>query len=289
MLSDRVVVMNQGRIEQIGDPKTVYAEAGHGVRAGLRRPGAAAARRCRAPRYGPRWAWSAADALDGKRNLMLAVRPEAVETAGEGYSNATLKVREIVFLGSKTQVLFESAEDDVLIAGLSGAPPAPAGRSDVAVRWPVDATLALPELMGALVLPGYPCTPTAWSSSYAHHPHHQEPDGDRLAMLESYAQYLATPSGRDNRRDGALATLSSLFCLLIGYPFARLMARSWRWRQALLFAALLTPMALSLMVRAFRWTILLGREGQSFSCSSRWGCRRPAGYFSLRWGSSWAL
>ena len=54
-----------------------------------------------------------------------------------------LKVREMVFLGSKTQVLFESAEDDVLLAELSGTPPAQVrpGQS-VAVRWPVDATLA---------------------------------------------------------------------------------------------------------------------------------------------------
>lgn len=57
------------------------------------------------------------------------------------------------------------------------------------------------------------------------------------------------------------ASLSAFFCLLIGYPFARLMIGTTGATQALLFAALLLPMSLSLIVRAFGWTILLGRDG----------------------------
>ena len=80
--------------------------------------------------------------------------------------------------------------------------------------------------------------------------------------LEGYAQYLGDAHNRATVwATVRYATLSSLFCLVLGYPFARLMARSAGWIQALLFAALLLPMALSLMVRAFGWTILLGREG----------------------------
>ena len=80
--------------------------------------------------------------------------------------------------------------------------------------------------------------------------------------VEGYAQYLGDPHNRATVwATVRYATLSSIFCLLVGYPFARLMARSAGWLQALLFAALLLPMALSLMVRAFGWTILLGREG----------------------------
>jgi putative spermidine/putrescine transport system permease protein len=80
--------------------------------------------------------------------------------------------------------------------------------------------------------------------------------------LEGYAKYLGDEHNRATVwATVRYATLSSVFCLLLGYPFARLMARSAGWIQALLFAALLLPMALSLMVRAFGWTILLGREG----------------------------
>lgn len=80
--------------------------------------------------------------------------------------------------------------------------------------------------------------------------------------LEGYAQYLADEHNRSTVwATVRYASLSSLFCLLVGYPFARLMTRTSGAVLASLFAALLLPMALSLMVRAFGWTILLGREG----------------------------
>ena len=146
VLSDRVVVMNRGRVEQIGDPKSVYARpatafvlnfVGQALRLHGMVEGAAvrtAVGLVRTP-----------DAPQGRQNLMLAVRPEAVEigSAGESDNGATLKVRELVFLGSKTQVLFESAGEDVLVAELPGAPPLHVRPgASIAVRWPVDATLA---------------------------------------------------------------------------------------------------------------------------------------------------
>src|SRR6185369_5323316 len=85
---------------------------------------------------------------------------------------------------------------------------------------------------------------------------------DGSPTLQSYARYL----GDEHNRATVWTTIryasySSLACLLLGYPFARLMARTAGTAQALLFAALLLPLSLSLMVRAFGWTILLGREG----------------------------
>src|SRR6185369_6547147 len=80
--------------------------------------------------------------------------------------------------------------------------------------------------------------------------------------LQGYAKFL----GDEHNRATVWTTIryasySSLACLLLGYPFARLMARTAGTAQALLFAALLLPLSLSLMVRAFGWTLLLGREG----------------------------
>ena len=148
VMSDRVVVMNQGRAEQIGAPKSVYAAPAtpfvldfvgqstrlrgtvESVEGGLLRvrtekgmvsvPGSFAA---------------------GTR-VLVAVRPEAVRIH-EGSGN-TLKaiVRDVVFLGSKTHVVFDSAEEDILMAELPGAPPEhlrPGG--EAAVSWPVEATL----------------------------------------------------------------------------------------------------------------------------------------------------
>ena len=85
---------------------------------------------------------------------------------------------------------------------------------------------------------------------------------DGSPTVEGYARYLGDAHNRSTVwATVRYATLSSLLCLVLGYPFARLMAQMTGRAQALLFAALLLPLALSLMVRAFGWTILLGREG----------------------------
>lgn len=80
--------------------------------------------------------------------------------------------------------------------------------------------------------------------------------------IGGYTEYLGDEHNRSTVwATVRYATLTSLLCLFLGYPFARLMTRTTGTVQALLFAALLLPMALSLMVRAFGWTILLAREG----------------------------
>jgi putative spermidine/putrescine transport system ATP-binding protein len=146
VLSDRVVVMNQGRVEQIGDPKTVYAKPASAFVLGF----VGQALRLHGVAEGPavRTALGllrTAKTFDGSKSVMLAVRPEAVELgpAREGDNGAMLRVRELVFLGSKTQVLFESSGEDTLVAELPGAPPPEVTPgASVAVRWPVEATLA---------------------------------------------------------------------------------------------------------------------------------------------------
>jgi putative spermidine/putrescine transport system permease protein len=85
---------------------------------------------------------------------------------------------------------------------------------------------------------------------------------DGAPTLQSYTRYLGDAHNRATVWTTVrYAFLSSLLCLVLGYPFARLMARATGVTQALLFAALLLPLSLSLMVRAFGWTILLSREG----------------------------
>lgn len=85
---------------------------------------------------------------------------------------------------------------------------------------------------------------------------------DGSPTLSGYLQYLGDAHNRSTVwATVRYASLSSLLCLVLGYPFARLMARMTGPAQALLFAALLLPLALGLMVRAFGWTILLSRDG----------------------------
>ncbi|MGE3921874.1 MAG: ABC transporter permease [Lautropia sp.] len=85
---------------------------------------------------------------------------------------------------------------------------------------------------------------------------------DGRPTLSNFVSYLGDAHERASvTATIRYATLSGLICLLLGYPFARLMVRIGGRAQLLLFAALLLPMSLSLIVRAFGWTILLSRGG----------------------------
>lgn len=58
-----------------------------------------------------------------------------------------------------------------------------------------------------------------------------------------------------------LAALTTLVCLAIGYPAAFALAWARGALQSLLVAALLLPLSLSVIVKAFGWTVLLRANG----------------------------
>lgn len=58
-----------------------------------------------------------------------------------------------------------------------------------------------------------------------------------------------------------VAFLVTALCLLIGYPYAYLMARSKGWVLAFLTGAVLLSFFTSVMVRSFAWIVLLQRNG----------------------------
>jgi len=80
--------------------------------------------------------------------------------------------------------------------------------------------------------------------------------------VSAYAEFLGdryslAVIGRTLR----LAVLTTAICLLIGYPAAFALARTRGWLQSLLVAALLLPLSLSVIVKAFGWTVLLRGNG----------------------------
>lgn len=58
-----------------------------------------------------------------------------------------------------------------------------------------------------------------------------------------------------------IAGVVTFFCLLIGYPYALLIAAATGWRRALLLGAVLLPLWTSLLVRTAAWFILLQEQG----------------------------
>jgi putative spermidine/putrescine transport system permease protein len=58
-----------------------------------------------------------------------------------------------------------------------------------------------------------------------------------------------------------IAALVTLVCLLIGYPTAFALAWSAGWVQAIMLAAIILPLSVGVVVKAFAWQIVLRRDG----------------------------
>jgi putative spermidine/putrescine transport system permease protein len=58
-----------------------------------------------------------------------------------------------------------------------------------------------------------------------------------------------------------IAGLVTLVCLLIGYPTAFALAWSAGWGQVILLAAIILPLSIGVVVKAFAWQIVLRRDG----------------------------
>jgi putative spermidine/putrescine transport system permease protein len=58
-----------------------------------------------------------------------------------------------------------------------------------------------------------------------------------------------------------IAVLVTLLCLLIGYPTALALARASGLAQALILVAIILPLSVGVVVKAFAWQIVLRRDG----------------------------
>jgi len=58
-----------------------------------------------------------------------------------------------------------------------------------------------------------------------------------------------------------IALLVTLLCLAIGYPVALALARAKGWAQVILLAAIILPLSVGVVVKAFAWQIVLRRDG----------------------------
>ena len=134
-MADRIVVMNHGRIEQVGTPREVYERAGHAVRRRLPRQGQRAAGRRRRRRPVPRRhgvarrraaadiaAGTAVEALPAPRGI--ACTPNGAVARGQRARRA--RSRKVEFLGTFCLVglALDAAGAPALVANV----PQPGGR-----------------------------------------------------------------------------------------------------------------------------------------------------------------
>lgn len=85
------------------------------------------------------------------------------------------------------------------------------------------------------------------------------PDGFSLALFQTF---LADPfSWRVIGNTLRVALAVTAVCLIIGYPVAFALARARGLAQVVLLAAILLPLSIGVVVKAFAWQIVLRRDG----------------------------
>jgi ABC-type Fe3+/spermidine/putrescine transport system ATPase subunit len=150
VMSDRIVVINEGHVEQIDTPKMIYNApatpfvlgfVGQALRLTGRVESIAGDTMVISTPLGN---VRATGAIGVGSRVLIAARPESVELAlgGVDHNCVTTTVRDVIFQGPRTSVLLDSPAGDSVAAEVSGVAPdvlTVGGRT--AIRWPVAKTL----------------------------------------------------------------------------------------------------------------------------------------------------
>jgi putative spermidine/putrescine transport system ATP-binding protein len=153
VMSDRIAVMNAGRIEQLGTPTAVYTEPATPFVLDF----VGMSTRLRGTVVGVSGEELVIDTAVGRVRargrvshgaaVIVAVRPENLRlgAAHAGENAVDLKVRDPVFLGSKLLLHFDAPEGDQAVAELPAAAAQHLAPGDnVTVSWDIGATLVYP-------------------------------------------------------------------------------------------------------------------------------------------------
>ena len=151
-MSDRVAIMNRGRIEQLADPRTIYTRpaslfALNFVGLSTRIAGTVVGSRDGTVDVETNVGQLKAvgNFVDGSP-VVVAARPEQLRPVAEVGGNAVSgRIHSIVFQGSRTLVEVDAAGGERLLAELSGREAAlPRVADEIRLEWPVSETFAFP-------------------------------------------------------------------------------------------------------------------------------------------------
>jgi len=158
VMSDRIAIMNAGRIVQFGTPQEIYTRPASifvsdfigqtNLLAGEVVAGDSAGVQFRL-RAGPVVKASAPKPLESGANAVLSIRPENIRLAGPGHVNGAViqgTVKESVYLGASVRVAINLDATTLIWAELREAEAAGLAVGDtVAVTWSENAALVLGE------------------------------------------------------------------------------------------------------------------------------------------------
>jgi putative spermidine/putrescine transport system ATP-binding protein len=151
-MSDRVAIMNRGRIEQLADPRTIYTRpaslfALNFVGLSTRIAGIVVGSRDGTVDVETNVGQLKAvgNFVDGSP-VVVAARPEQLRPVAEVGGNAVSgRIHSIVFQGSRTLVEVDAGGGERLLAELSGREAAlPRVADEIRLEWPVSETFAFP-------------------------------------------------------------------------------------------------------------------------------------------------
>jgi putative spermidine/putrescine transport system ATP-binding protein len=151
-MSDRIAVMYRGRIEQVAEPRTVYARPASLFTLGFvglstRVSGVvAAAGDGRVMVDTPVGRLSAIGSFLVGSPVVVAARPEHVQPVPAASDNAIAgRVRSVVFHGSNSIVEVDAGASTILLAQISGTGAAtPNPGEEIRLGWPVEDSFAFP-------------------------------------------------------------------------------------------------------------------------------------------------
>ncbi|MGH7258813.1 MAG: ABC transporter permease [Nitrospiraceae bacterium] len=89
--------------------------------------------------------------------------------------------------------------------------------------------------------------------------------------LANYVDLLHPLYGRILGQSLIFATMTTLFCLLIGFPFAYYIARAPRRQQSVWLMLVLVPFWTNFLVRTYAWMLILRTEGLVNGFLLNWG------------------
>lgn len=86
-------------------------------------------------------------------------------------------------------------------------------------------------------------------------------DGRYVFTLEHFQKFLAPMYFKVVKRSMILAVLSTVLCLIVGYPTAYLITKAKPSRRGTLILLCILPMWMNFLLRTYAWMSILGRNG----------------------------
>jgi putative spermidine/putrescine transport system permease protein len=124
--------------------------------------------------------------------------------------------------------------------------------------WPVWAGLAAPY---ALLLAALLLVPFVNVALYSIHPYSATKVLESGLTVENYAKIFDLYHLRLFGRTLRLGLVTTVICVLLGYPLAYWLARTRPRLQTLGLFLLIMPLMVSTVIRVFGWIVILGRKG----------------------------